>query len=150
MPHRFIGCEFLVALHPKAFECLCICGLSRLNDNYKVLIAFQLGPSCRKGWTHTPYNHAKKLNNVARSQPHKCGLKKFRCVLQIILEPIPLQECMPPSSNNGVLFIVTKMSQGVVQDPHIHGRMILNLRAFFPNRWVSGLTWLHNHIMVCL
>jgi hypothetical protein len=48
-----------------------------------------------------------------------------------------------------LMFIATKLSQKVTQDPHIHYRMILNPRALLPNRWAFRLARLHGHIVAC-
>jgi hypothetical protein len=84
---------------------------------------------------------------VAKGYLHKCGFRHFKCVLQINLEPIPLQECMPPSFSNSLLFIVMKLGQRVVQDPHIDYRVILNLWALLSCRWASKLAPLHGNIV---
>ncbi len=107
--HCFIRCRFPITIHLNNFECLCV---SSSNDNYKVLILLHLGMHIERGGPHTPCSHAKEQNNVIGNQLHKCNLKNFRCVLQITLEPIPLQECMPFSSDNGLLLIATKVNQG--------------------------------------
>jgi hypothetical protein len=43
-----------------------------------------------------------------------------------------------------------KLGQKVAQDPCIHLRMILNPRALFLNRWVSGLARFHGNIVLQL
>jgi hypothetical protein len=42
---------------------------------------------------------------------------------------------------------MTKLSQRVVQDPQIQGRVILMPWALLPSRWAYGLVWLHGHIV---
>jgi hypothetical protein len=41
------------------------------------------------------------------------------------MEPTPLQVCVFFSPSNYLLRIVTKLGQKVVQNPHIHGYVIL-------------------------
>jgi len=41
------------------------------------------------------------------------------------MEPTPLQVCVFLSLNNYLLLIATKLGQNVVQDPQIHGYVIL-------------------------
>jgi hypothetical protein len=72
------------------------------------------------------------------------------CIANQFRTYIPPQECVPPILSNSLLVIVTKLGQRVAQDPCIHGHLILNLWAFLPSKWASGLTRLHNHIMACL
>ncbi len=150
MLHHLIECRFSIALHPNTFECLCICGSNFLNDNYKAPIMLQLGLHVERDEPHTPCSHANKLKNVAKSQLHQCGLRHLRCVLQINLELIPFQECMPFSLSNNLLFIVMKPNQRVAQDLCIHCRMILNPRALLSNRWASRLVRLHGNIVMGL
>jgi len=42
---------------------------------------------------------------------------------------------------------MTKPSQRVIQNPHIHGCVILMPWALLPSRWAFGLVWLHGHIV---
>jgi hypothetical protein len=145
--HHFIRCRLPILLHPSAFEHVCILGSSYLNCNYKDVIAFHLGLYVERNGPHTSCNHAKKLKNVARGWFNKCGLRNFRCISQNNMEFIPLQVCVPPNPNNFLLFIVTKPNQRIVQDLCIHDYMMLMPWGFLLNRWATGFTQLHNHIL---
>ncbi len=149
MPHHLIKCRLLVPLHPNIFKPLYIYGSNHLNHNYKVLITFHLGLHIENDGPHTPCSHAKKFKNVARGQFDKCELRNLRCVSQNNLKLIPIQVYMPPRLSNCFFLIAIKLGQRVIQNPCIHGHIILMPRAFFSSRWVFGLARLHNHIVAC-
>jgi hypothetical protein len=55
---------------------------------------------------------------------------------------------VPLSLSNSLLLIVMKLGQKVVQNLHIHLRVILNPHAILSSRWVLGLVWLHGNILL--
>ncbi len=127
-----------------AFACLVqVVRITNARSSSHLSLAYML----RGMDPHTPCSHVKKLKNVVRGQFNKCQLKNLKCVLQINLEPIPLQVCLLPSPNNCLLFIVTEPSQKVAQDLLIHGLVILMPYGLLPSRRVFNLAQLHNHIV---
>ncbi len=143
----FIRCRLRISHHPNTFEHFCIPNSNHSNHNYKVPIAFHLGMHVKRDGPHTPCSHVKKVKNVAKGQLDKCRLKNLKNVLQNNLEPISFQVCKHFSLSNSLVLIVTKLSQRVIQDPHIHGHVVLMFQAFLPSRWVFGLVRFRNHII---
>ncbi len=65
MLHYLIWCKLLVALHPSAFDCFFILGLSRSNHNCKVLIAYLAWFARWEGWPPHPMWLKVILTNVS-------------------------------------------------------------------------------------
>jgi hypothetical protein len=97
----------------------------------------------------TPHEVMPKSQRVWLEASSTCRLKNLKCVLQINLEPITLQVCVPFGPKNCLLFITMELDQRVAQNLRIHGHMILMPQALPLSRWASGLAWLHGHIVVC-
>ncbi len=140
--HYLIWCRLPLALHPlNAFAyptqiARMIIARSLLRSNLACTL---------RGMAPTP--HVIMLGSWRMWLKVNLRNANFKCVLQINLEPIPLQECMPPSLSNSLLFIVMKLGQRVAQDPCIDYRVILNLWALLPCKWASKLAYLHGNIV---